>query len=252
MFMERSLSDLFSISRKLGGEIVVSNKLGDYRLNLFGAYFTNSIDERQDGEINKPGLATRITLSNKLAKRNLYSVGIGVKTQDYKGDTIRMKQAAESDLVEDKYVSTKIKEVNSILDTNLEALYIYDKYTLQGEMTHRGVDAQKGNYNFYSYYLQGSYFVLGKGKDFKRSTSTIAGVKPTKDGAVELAVRYSYLNLNDKDEQGGEQQDVTFGVNWYIDDNLRVSGNYIVANPQETDDYDGIFQVLQARILFFF
>jgi len=251
-FMERALTDAFSISRKLGAEILLGKTFNQMRWNLFGSYFSNSIDERQDNEVNKPGFSTRITVANKFAKREIVHFGIGLRTQDYKGEEIKIKQGAESDWVHEKYVSTKIKDVDSVLTTNIEAMFLYNKYYLQGEYVTQKVSAVKGDYNFYGYYLQGSYFLVGRGKRFKVSTSTMSKVKPTIDGAVELAARYAYINLNDKDEHGGQQQDLTLGVNWYIDDKLRLTANYILANPKETDDYDGIFQIWQARALFFF
>jgi len=251
-FMERSLNDAFSLSRKVGAEILYSQKFDSMRLNFFGAYFTNSIDERIDDEINKPGFSSRITLAQKLNKREILHFGLGLRIQDYKGENIRIKQGAESDWIDNKYVSTKIKDADSVISKNIEAMYIYNRYYIQSEYTMQSVEARKGHYDFYAFYVQGSYFLLGSGKRFKMSTSTLSKIKPKKDGALEIAARYAYINLNDKDEHGGEQQDLTLGLNWYIDDKLRVSGNYILANPKETDDYDGVFQIWQARILFFF
>jgi len=251
-FMERSLNDAFSISRKMGAEILYSQKIDSMRLNLFGAYFTNSIDERIDDEINKPGFSSRITLAQKFDKREILHIGFGVKTQEYQGKNIKVKQGAESDWIDRKYVSTKIKDVDSLLSKNIEAMYVYDRYYIQGEYTMQHIEARKGDYDFYAYYIQGSYFLLGNGKRFKLATSTLSKIKPKKDGALEIAARYAYINLNDKDEHGGEQQDLTLGLNWYLDDKLRLSGNYILVNPKETDDYDGVFQIWQARILFFF
>jgi phosphate-selective porin OprO/OprP len=178
--------------------------------------------------------------------------GFGWKQQDYRGESIKLKQGAESDWIQDKYVSTKIKHVDTVNTFNLEAMGIYNKYYMQAEYSRENVSADKGDYSFYAYYLQGSYFLIGEGKRYKVATATMAKIKPRAEGALELAMRYSYINLTDKDEQGGQQQDVTLGVNWYIDDKLKVSANYILANPIDTEDYDGIFQVWQARVLFFF
>lgn len=49
-------------------------------------------------------------------------------------------------------------------------------------------------------------------------------------GAWELAARYDYLNLTDKNIHGGSQHNVTLGVNWYINENVRTSLNYIRCN----------------------
>ena len=251
-FMERSLNDAFALSRKLGAEVLLSYPQSSNYINLFGAYFGNSIDERQDDKNPRDGFSTRFTWSDKLAKRHFVECGFAYRKEDNYKHKVKISQAAESDRVVNKYVSVKVKNVDTITTKNFEALYLNHKYSFLGEYTMQTLDAKKGKYNFYGYYLEGSYFLLGRGKRFKQETSTLAKIKPTKDGALELAMRYAYINLNDKDEHGGEQRDVTLGVNWYIDDKLRVSGNYIIANPINTDDYNGIFQVWQARILFFF
>lgn len=46
-------------------------------------------------------------------------------------------------------------------------------------------------------------------------------------GAWELTLRYSSLDLNDKLIDGGEIQNITYGVNWYPVPMLRFSANYI-------------------------
>lgn len=46
-------------------------------------------------------------------------------------------------------------------------------------------------------------------------------------GAWELTLRYSSLDLNDKMIDGGEIQNITYGVNWYPVPMLRFSANYI-------------------------
>ena len=251
-FMERALNDTFSISRKVGVEILYNQKIDSMMLNFFGAYFTNSVDERKDDEVSQPGFSTRVTLANKFDKREILHFGFGLKTQQHKGENVKFKQGAESNWIKNKYVSVKIKDVDSSISKNIEMMYINNKYYFQSEFTMEDLTARKGKYSFYGYYLQGSYFLLGRGKRFKMATSTMSKVKPKRDGALELAVRYSYINLNDPKKSGGEQQDVTLGVNWYIDDKLKISSDYIIANPKETDEYDGIFQLWQARVLFFF
>jgi phosphate-selective porin OprO/OprP len=52
-------------------------------------------------------------------------------------------------------------------------------------------------------------------------------------GVFEVAARYSVIDLARRDIQGGFQQDVTVGLNWYLEPYIRVMGNYIHAwdNP---------------------
>ena len=76
-----------------------------------------------------------------------------------------------------------------------------------------------------------------------------------KRGAVELAVRYSTLDLNDLDENvsGGKGDNVTIGVNWYANSNVRLMTNYALVknDPHATGNGDvkgdDDFSVLQFR-----
>ena len=50
-------------------------------------------------------------------------------------------------------------------------------------------------------------------------------------------MRYSYLNLNDKDVTGGKEKNLTVGLNWYSPGNqFRLMSNLILVR---TDEYAG-------------
>ena len=100
--------------------------------------------------------------------------------------------------------------------------------------------------------MQGSYFLFGLGKRFKMETSTLANIKPNSDGALEVAFRYSKIDLNSKDEHGGSEINYTYGLNWYPTKEFRLSANYVVAMPKDTDDYSGRLQFFEIRTLFAF
>src|SRR5262249_29258200 len=46
-------------------------------------------------------------------------------------------------------------------------------------------------------------------------------------GAWEVAVRYDWLDLNDKNITGGIQEDWTLGLNWYLNNNFKIQFDYI-------------------------
>ena len=46
-------------------------------------------------------------------------------------------------------------------------------------------------------------------------------------GAWQLAVRFSSVDLNDNDISGGDVQNLSFGLNWYANNNIRMSANYV-------------------------
>jgi len=257
-FMERALTDGYADNRKLGGELLLSKKIANNTLNLFTSVFSNSIDENIESEVDKPGQAIRITDTHKFRKQHLLSIGASFMNRDMKGEDVKFNQASESKFIQEKYVSVRIKDVDKQQKGNFESLYIYNNYSLQGEYTIVKVLASKDNYTFDAYYLEGSYFLIGKGRRYKTSNSTLGKIKPTKETALEFAFRYSYINLNDEGENsvnpenGGEQTDYTLGINWYVNSELKFMFNYIIAEPKGTDDYDGRLQIVQLRTLFAF
>ena len=83
-----------------------------------------------------------------------------------------------------------------------------------------------------------SWLVTGESRPYSAKKGTFSRVKPNKPfslknggwGALEVAARYSALDLNDGAIQGGEIEDITLGVNWYLNNNTRLMANYIMAN----------------------
>jgi phosphate-selective porin OprO/OprP len=87
-------------------------------------------------------------------------------------------------------------------------------------------------YAFVSYFLTGEHrpYDLGNGR-FGR-VKPRANFDPTRGdwGAWEIATRYSYLDLNDRDLTGGRLWNLTAGINWYLYPNLRLMFNYVYAD----------------------
>jgi phosphate-selective porin OprO/OprP len=98
---------------------------------------------------------------------------------------------------------------------------------------------------FGGYYLEGSWILTGEARRYDGESATFLGPRPKKAftslggrGAWELALRYSNMDLNDGaglpgtaaasgSVRGGEQSIWTFGVNWYLNANMRLTFNYL-------------------------
>ncbi len=252
-FMERPLGDdAFSIKRKLGIEVMLHTKIQRHNTGLFLAGYGNSLDELKRGESNKPGYSVRGAYTYKISKRNIFHAGAAFLEEDYKQNTLRYRQKSESNILEEKYVSTKIKNVDTRSVRTVDLLYLDHKYYIETAYMGSTVNAQKGDYRFSSYFVEGSFFLIGEGKRFNAKEAKFSRVKVTRNTALELAFRYSYIDLNDKDEHGGEQTDYNFSLNWYVTPELRLLLNYIRALPKDTDEYDGLINIYQMRILFVF
>jgi phosphate-selective porin OprO/OprP len=92
--------------------------------------------------------------------------------------------------------------------------YVMGSYTLTGE--HRPYIQEQGNFGR-----------LVPFEDFFRIRG--GGRIITGKGAWQLAARWSYINFNGANVQAGVLNDVSLGLNWYLNPYTRVSFNYIHA-----------------------
>jgi phosphate-selective porin OprO/OprP len=64
-----------------------------------------------------------------------------------------------------------------------------------------------------------------------------------------VALRYSYLDLDNAGIEGGKLQDITVGLNWYLNPNARFMANYILAHRDGVGAAgDGWAQLLGLRV----
>lgn len=107
--------------------------------------------------------------------------------------------------------------------------------------------AAGGDVAFQGGYIQGAWVINGKSPryaldaDVATEIGVFKRVQPESGqrvsrggvGVFEVAARYSAIELTSLDIQGGFQQDVTVGLNWYPEPFIRVMANYIHAwaNP---------------------
>jgi len=87
-----------------------------------------------------------------------------------------------------------------------------------------------GHIRVYGWNILAQYMLTGEIHSYDVRDGNFGGIDvKTPCGAWEVAVRYDYLNLNDKNVRGGTEQDFTVGLNWYVNNNVRLSANYIRA-----------------------
>ncbi|HYZ64174.1 MAG TPA: porin [Acetobacteraceae bacterium] len=100
---------------------------------------------------------------------------------------------------------------------------------------HLGVDVTRDrNRNFDGWYVLAAVPVLGPPREHLVTSATWR--RPIPDGwinpaagnwgAIEVAGRYSTVNLNDAPTQGGRQSIWTFGANWYLSPALKIVANF--------------------------
>ena len=135
-------------------------------------------------------------------------------------------------------------------------------FHFQGEYFDFNVERTLGNgpsLDFNGYYLQGGYILTGEKRSYSASSGSYSTVTPSRPfdwktggwGAWEIAARYSMIDLNDKDILGGRQENVTVGLNWYVNRNIRFMLNYINGKVDKRsaggDDIGAKYQAVGGR-----
>ncbi|WP_162669497.1 OprO/OprP family phosphate-selective porin [Gemmata massiliana] len=99
--------------------------------------------------------------------------------------------------------------------------------------------ADQGTVFMQSAYGEVAYFLTGEHREYNRETGTFTRVSPktpvtwtrsgfTGCGGWQVAARYTYLDLNDKVVRGGQIHDMTLGLNWFLNPNMKIQSNYFL------------------------
>lgn len=127
----------------------------------------------------------------------------------------------------------------------LEAAYARGPFSVQSEYLRRNIDAKSGSAmkdrQVDGYNLQLAYTLTGEARGYKLSGGKFDGIKPSNKqlGAWELVYRYDDLTVTDADRDltgsfyDTEAQVHTLGVNWYANDAVKVSANYLKAKTDK-------------------
>lgn len=126
--------------------------------------------------------------------------------------------------------------VDTIDRRGMEALWIKGPWSLQGEYLDARVsftDARP-DYRLNGYYAFASWVVTGESRAY--TDGNVGNIKPKSPfGALELAIRYSELDLDDGSVSGGHERDWTLGANWYINRYLKLQANYVHVESNRRD-----------------
>lgn len=164
---------------------------------------------------------------------------IGGGTTAAKNNTVNFKTTAANAIQQKVSAGTgDILKVDDVNVAAIESALVYGPFSLQGEYYNTTVMRDKlSDARFSGWYAQTSWFITGETRPYVMSDGKFDRVKPKKRfnlkentyGAFELAARYSTVDLNDNSVvRGGRVNDITFGVNWYLNNYARLMANYII------------------------
>lgn len=144
------------------------------------------------------------------------------------------------------FASTGTLIVNHYNVVGAELLWVRGPLSIQSEAQVNFVDQLAGNpgATLGGAYAQVGYFLTGEHRPYNRKAGAIDRVIPKSNmrfcwkddccpgwGAWEIAGRYSYLDLDDENINGGTITDYTVGLNWYWNPNTKLVFNWVRSQP---------------------
>ncbi len=238
-FTERSLAFFLLPLRNRG--VVNQAVLLDQRLT-WAAGLYHDVDGYNLGKGSGITVSGRITaLPWRPAEDRLLHLGLTGSVRDL--DYCRIVAPPESAQTP-AFVDTGRFEAEGTLITNFESALVLGRVSLQGEFVRSAVEsATAGDPVFYGSYVQVSWFITGEHRAYDPAqgkfiqTSLKSNVwRGEGPGAWQLAARWSVLDLNDGEVNGGRLTDVTLGLNWHLSSHCRMMLDGIHARLADTGD----------------
>lgn len=260
-FMERALPNAFSPGRNTG--LLLRNAVLDQRIT-WGIGVFEDVDDTGDSfnDFEDWNATARVTGVPWYVEDGTRLLHLGLSyTHQFReedveeDDQLRFRQRPESHLTDARIVNTGRFAAADVDIVNPELALVFGPFSLQGEYFYTSTDAEAaGDPKFDGYYVFGSYFLTGEHRPYSMSNGAFGRVRPKTNfhptkpgwGAWEIAARYSNIDLNDEGINGGEADNITLGLNWYLNPNVRWMFNYVNSDLEDRagvdDDSLNIFQ----------
>lgn len=244
-FVERALPvGTFDPSRAMGLAAIHEGDRHTVTAMAFG--------DAMDSDAHRRGFGARATVAPVLTDTRLVHFGASAVTETTR-EELDLDSYPESRPTDEKFVNTGgIDNTDRINRYGLEAAWRNGPLSAQAEWLRTDVHRDGGddNVDFDGWYVSGSWMLTGEVRPY--DDGAFDSVEPEHDyGAWELVARVSQINLNDADVEGGRETNATLGVNWYVDDDLRLMANYInVDSKRKGKSDDPNILLMRVQMLF--
>ncbi|HET7678964.1 MAG TPA: porin [Xanthobacteraceae bacterium] len=249
--MERSLVTALAPDFGLGGSVQYARRNWTATVGYFG----DALDSEDEGSEDRgKGFAGRVTAAPILGKKQFLHLAAAIERRELDGgDALSFNAKPGSALAPTLISSGLILDADKMTNLDAEAAYSAGPFLLQGQYVRSGIDRPLlGDLDFDAWYAQASFIVTGESYDYARRSGTIEGVDlRRRKSAIELAARFSRLDMDDSAQELGRAQTMTLGANWYLNQNLRLMANYAhstlkdrpLTDNQKVDLVTGRFQM---------
>jgi phosphate-selective porin OprO/OprP len=172
------------------------------------------------------------------------------------GAEVQFNTAPEVETAKVNYIDTgNIDDGKEVLRLGFEVSQVRGRFSWQTEVLASSVTRDNADtVQFWGAYVHLSQFLTRDSRNYDQGSGAFINVVPNAPvgehgwGAFELAFRASYADLTDKDIVGGRESNLSLGLNWYLDEKIRLMANAIkVLNVDRPgSEYDGIDPLIFA------
>lgn len=155
-----------------------------------------------------------------------------VDPSEYGG--IRYSSRSLSSINRKKYLDTDvIPDFKQQTLSNVELAAFYKGFAVQSEIINNRTIRKNDlpTLHFGGYYAQAVYMLFGGKQVYNKIEGEFTQPdRGKKWGDIELALRYDYVDLNDKTVYGGSAEAITAGINFYTAKNVKFQLDYSYVN----------------------
>jgi phosphate-selective porin OprO and OprP len=238
-FMERSLAVSALAPQRNVGAMAYESLLDD-RLSGAAGVFHDTNDYGQGAGGGAYDVALRIAGVPLMDDaKNLLCIGAGYQYRNPSEDQLRFSTQPEAHLAP-TVVDTGTFSAEDAHLVSVQALGVLGPAWFQFEGIEAFVQrATVEDPRFSGWSVSGGFFVTGERRPIR--AGVFSRVRPKQTfldgkggiGALEIAARYSTVDLDSEGIEGGVARDATAGINWYLNWNVRVALNYVYSRVQD-------------------
>lgn len=240
------------------------DEIGTYNVGIFKP--TNNVFgfNSGDGDFSVTGRLTRLLwweddgrrmfhVGGSLRQATAVSTNVGAgSSSPYRSQTFRTRDAIRTGLSGNWPTPANITLFGDDEQTaNVELAAVYGSWTFQAEYLVNalqdarltGVGPTGTTAVYHGGYVQVLYFLTGESDHYGKKLGAFERVRPNENfflvkdthgqrcfgsGAWQIGARYNYLDLNDEGLNGGILHNGTFGLNWFLNPNMKLQFNYMM------------------------
>lgn len=254
LFTERSLADAFAPARSFGGAVGANGERWTLVAGVYGGNANTGITD------NGVAGTARATYAPILKPDEVLHLGVAgsYRSLDRDGTALSFANRPEAYLfsTSKQLVNTRtITDAAAVERVGFEAAYQSGPVRLQAEYILTNVErsGSQPGLSFQGGYVEAGWVLNGKGRPYRLKPvygseyAVFTGVEVEEGqrvarggiGVFELGARFSAIDLADRTVRGGIERDVTLGLNWYPEKNVKVMADYVRAHAQPSVQLGG-------------